>query len=177
MIEELSKLYTDEQNERIAKALGDKPEPADLMPRFFIALNERNLQKVGDDLSEGLRDAINQVIDVLKGWRDGVITLDESVVAFRAASRAASRAVLVADAALDAFVPPDTNDALAARAAMAAARSAYYAALDPDSDFAAYYAVTNSVYWSANIAANIGNREDELNWQVNKLIELIGGEA
>jgi len=176
MIEPLTKLYTEDQNRRITAALGDKPEPKDLTPRFLLALNERNLEKVGDHLSEDVRHVINQVIHVLKLWLNRVITLNVASDAIDAASRA----VVVADAArdaLDALDPPDTDDALAARAALlAAARAAYYAALAADADFAAYYAVTNSLYWSANIAANIGNREQELNWQVNKLIELIGGE-
>jgi len=84
MIKELRQLYTDEQNHRIAKALGNKTEPADLMPRFLIALNERNLEKMSN----------SHVSAVL----------------------------------------------------------------------------------SADSSAEIGNRERELEWQVNKLIELIGGE-
>jgi len=154
MIEELSKLYTDEQIKRISAALGDKPEPADLAPRFLIALNERNLEKVGDHLSEDVRRGINQVIGALKLWLNGLITL------------------------------------VAARAAANAARSAFYAArdnrsaLDPRSDFLAavaaldaFDAYKTSSNLSADSSADIGNREYELEWQVNKLIELIGGEA
>jgi len=126
MMKQLSKLYTEDQNRRITAALGNKPEPADLTPRFLLALNERNLEKVGDHLSEDVRHVINQVIDVLNQWLNGVVTLDH------------------------------------ARASLAA----FYAVLDADAACAA-----------AKNSADIGNREDELNWQVNKLIELIGGEA
>ena len=175
MMKQLSKLYTDEQNKRISAALGNKPEPADLAPRFLIALNERNLQKVGDDLSEGLRDVINQSIKALKKWLAALDVALDAIDAARAADAAIADAAinaLASDAALDAIDALDSIDESlnAARAAYWSALVAYYARTTDDPLDRAYESQ------SANWSAEIGNREDELNWQVNKLIELIGGE-